>query len=420
VGILARSHDDPTEEPIMQPTPVSEHVTWVGALDWDLRDFHGFETPRGTTYNAYLVRGTGTIALVDTVKAPFVGELLSRVSKVVDPAEIGLIVVNHVEPDHNSGLRDVMAACPNARVVASAAGVRGVAEYHDGLVVDEVGADDVIDLGGATLRFLPVPMVHWPDSMFTYCPEDAVLMCNDAFGQHLASAERFADEVEAGLALEEARVYYANILLPLGTQIAKSLEKVVAAGWAPATIAPSHGVIWRGGLVADAIAAYRTWGSGDLLDKAVIVYATMWGSTDELARTIADAVVAEGVDVEVFDLAVSPLARIMRELLDARGLLIGTPTLHHGMLYRVAGFLQYLGGLRPSGRLAASFGSYGWSSGATKEVDDRLAAIGIEVVQEPYTQKYRPTADELEAARVWGAGFARKLKAAARPGPAAS
>jgi flavorubredoxin len=172
----------------MRAVPVSKHVTWVGAVDWNLRDFHGFDTPRGSTYNAYLVQGADKVALIDTVKAQFVPELLSRIAEVLDPARIDLIVVNHIEPDHNSGLRDVMEACPNARVVASGSGVRGIAEYHDGLVVEAVGAADVIDLGGVTLDFLPAPMVHWPDSMFTYCPEDAVLMCNDAYGQHLASA----------------------------------------------------------------------------------------------------------------------------------------------------------------------------------------------------------------------------------------
>jgi anaerobic nitric oxide reductase flavorubredoxin len=395
----------------MQPISVSEHVTWVGAVDWELRDFHGYETPHGSTYNAYLVRGADTLALIDTVKEPFVPDLLSRIRAVADPASIGLIVVNHVEPDHNSGLRDVMAACPNARVVASASGVRGVAEYHDGLVVEAVGAEDAIDLGGVTLRFQPAPMVHWPDSMFTYCPEDAVLMCNDAYGQHLASAERFADEV-GDLALDELKVYYANILLPLGKQIHSALDKVGAAGWAPAIIAPSHGVIWRGTDVGAAVEAYRMWGEGVLRDKVMVVYSTMWGSTDQLARTIADALVSQGIDVEVCDLAVSSLASIMCDVLDSRGLLVGTPTLHRGMLYRVAGFLQYIGGLNPPGRIAASFGSYGWSSGATKEVDDRLTAIGIEVVQEPYTQKYRPTEAELEAARVWGVEFAGKVKAA--------
>jgi anaerobic nitric oxide reductase flavorubredoxin len=395
----------------MRAVPVSDHVTWVGAVDWNLRDFHGFDTPRGSTYNAYLVQGADKVALVDTVKTPFVPELLSRISEVLDPARIDVIVVNHVEPDHNSGLRDVMAACPNARVVASGSGVRGVAEYHDGLVIEAVGAADVIDLGGVTLDFLPAPMVHWPDSMFTYCPEDAVLMCNDAYGQHLASAERFADEVGLDLALDELRVYYANILLPLGAQIAKVLEKVAAAGWAPATIAPSHGVIWRGEAVGRAVAAYEQWGSGVLRDKVVVAYSTMWGSTDQLALTVADELVSQGLDVHVYDLAVASYADLMAEMLDAKGLLVGSPTLHHGMLYRVAGFLQCLGGLIPKGRIGAAFGSYGWSSGATKQVSDRLTEIGVEVVQDPYTQKFRPTGPELAAAREWAVAFAEKVKA---------
>ena len=244
----------------MRTERVSDHVWWVGAIDWNLRDFHGFETPRGTTYNAYLVKGEHTTALVDTVKTPFVGELLSRVASLVDPASIGLIVVNHVEPDHNMGLPDVMAACPNASVVASGSGVRGVAEYHDGLVVEAVGDKDVIDLGGVTLRFLPMPMVHWPDSMFTYCSEERVLMCNDAFGQHLATAERFADEVGEGLALDELGRYYANILMPVSAQVSKVVDKVHAAGWEPLVVAPSHGVMWRGEAVSRA-----TWDSSSFI-----------------------------------------------------------------------------------------------------------------------------------------------------------
>jgi len=394
----------------MRAIPVSEGIHWVGGIDWNLRDFHGYDTPRGSTYNAYLVRGSELTALVDTVKTPFVGELLSRVAEVMDPADIDVIVVNHVEPDHNSGLRDVMAACPRARVVASAGGVRGVAEYHDGLVVEAVGPDDVIDLGGRTLRFQPMPMVHWPDSMFTYCPEDAVLMCNDAFGQHLASAERFADEVGADLALEELAIYFANILMPLESQVAKAVEKVTAIGWAPVTIAPSHGVIWRGDLVAAAIGRYARWCANTLEDKVIVAYATMWGSTDALAAVIADGIAAEGVGVELYDLTVTPFAHVTHELLDAKGLVVGSPTLHHGMLYRVAGYLQYIAGLKPAGRLGACFGSFGWSSGATKQMTARLEEIGVTMAQADYTQKYRPTAEELEAAREWGAAFARTVR----------
>lgn len=392
----------------MRAIKVSDGIQWVGAIDWNLRDFHGFETPRGTTYNAYLVRAEKT-ALVDTVKAPFVPELLSRIASIMDPADVDYIVVNHVEPDHNGGLRDVMAAMPNAKVVASPSGVRGVAEYHDGLVVDPVKQGDVIDLGGRTLTFLPLPMVHWPDSMVTYCPEDRVLMSNDAFGQHLASAARFADEVGFDLAIEEVDTYYANILMPLGSQVSKAVEKVVEQGWALDTIAPSHGVIWRGAGVGVVLEAYGRLAANTTCPKAVIAYTTMWGSTDALARAIADGLAETGVHVRLFDLAATPFSQVTRQLMDSRCLLMGSPTLHHGMLYRNAGYLQYLAGLKPSGKIAGVFGSYGWSSGACAQMSGRLEEIGFELLGEPFTQKYRPTAEEIESARAWGASFAERI-----------
>ncbi|HET6498481.1 MAG TPA: FprA family A-type flavoprotein, partial [Coriobacteriia bacterium] len=307
----------------MRSVRVSDAIHWVGAIDWGLRDFHGYETPRGTTYNAYLVQGSQRTALVDTVKAPFVDELLARVRTLVDPARVDLIVVNHVEPDHNGGLRLVMDAMPNARVVASRSGVAGVAECHDGLAVDAVGADDVIDLGGCELRFLPMPMVHWPDSMFTYCAGERVLMPNDAFGQHLASSERFADEVGLDLAFEELTVYYANILMPLGKQVAKAVEKVTATGWEIETVAPSHGVIWRRDTLGPLFERYARLTAGETREKVTVAYSTMWGSTDILARAVADGVSARGAHVEVFDLASTPIAHVTRHLLDSRALLLG-------------------------------------------------------------------------------------------------
>jgi flavorubredoxin len=385
---------------------VSDAITWVGAIDWSLRDFHGYETPRGTTYNSYLVQGGEQTALIDTVKAPFVDELLSRIRTIMDPAEVDLIVVNHVEPDHTGGLRLVMDAMPNARVVASRAGAAGIAEYHDGLQVETVGADDVIDLGGKTLRFLPMPMVHWPDSMFTYCAEERVLMPNDAFGQHMASSERFADEVGIDLTVEEATMYYANILMPLGKQVARAVEKVLATGWEIDTIAPSHGVIWQGENIGVVLDTYARLTAGETREKITVAFSTMWGSTDILGRAVADGIAAEGVEVELFDLAATPIAYVTRHLLDSRAFILGSPTLHHEMLYRVAGYLQYLSGLKPSGKLGGAFGSFGWSSGATKQISERLEAIGFELPFEPYTQKYRPTDAEVQGAREWGAQFA--------------
>ena len=395
----------------MRAVQVTENIWWVGAIDWGLRDFHGFETPEGTTYNCYLVMGDSGIALVDTTKAPFVPELLARIASVVPLERVTHIVVNHVEPDHNGGLPEVMAAIPSAKVVASPGGVKGVAEYHDGLVVDEVKAGDVIDLGGRTLTFLPMVMVHWPDSMFTYCPEERVLMPNDAFGQHVASDERFAGDYGLDGALAELGIYYANILLPLGVAVGKAIDKVLETGWAIDVVAPSHGLIWRGEEFGQVVERYRRWGAGEKRDKVVVVYSTMWGSTDAIARRAADAIGAEGVEVEVYDLAVTPIAHITAELLEAKALVLGSPTLHHGMLYRVAGFLQYLAGLKPTDRLAATFGSYGWSKGAEKQMRERLEAIGFEMPFDDFLVKYRPTAVDLAAAEEWGRAIAEAVKA---------
>jgi len=396
----------------MLATRVTDDIHWVGVIDWNLRDFHGYEVSRGTTYNAYLVVGADKVALVDTVKLPFVPELLERVRSVIDLDKIDYIVVNHVEPDHNSGLRAVMQAMPNAKVVASAGGVRGVAEYHGSdLEVAAVGVDDTLDLGGLTLKFMPMPMVHWPDSMFTYCPERCCLMPNDAFGQHLASSSRFADEVGLELVMDELVNYYANILMPLQTQVGKAVSKVVEAGWTCKTIAPSHGVIWRERDIPALVDAYERYSSGATYPKLVVAYSTMWGSTDYLARAIADGASSTGACVHLFDLAVSPYSKVTRHVFDGRALLLGSPTLHHGMLHRCAGYLQYLAGLKPHDKIAGAFGSYGWSSGATKQMTARLTEVGFEVPNPDFTIKYAPTSDDIAAAAAWGAEFGRLVLA---------
>ena len=395
----------------MRAVQVTENIWWVGGIDWNLRDFHGFETPQGTTYNCYLVKGETGIALVDTTKAPFIPEVLARIESVTPLSSITHIVVNHVEPDHNGGLPEAMAAMPQATVVASSVGAKSVAEYHNGLEIGSVKADEVIDLGGRTLTFLPVSMVHWPDSMFTYCPEERVLMPNDAFGQHVASEERFADELGLDEALTELGIYYANILLPLGTAVGKAIDKVLEKGWALDVVAPSHGVMWRGADFGAVVERYRRWGAGELRDKAVVAYSTMWGSTATIAASIAEGLSAGGLEVAMHDIAVTPLAHITHDLLEAKALVLGSPTLHHGMLYRVAGYLQYLWGLKPEGRVAGIFSSYGWSKGAEKQIRPRLEEAGFEVIAEDFLVKYRPTAEDLTAAEAWGRDFAAAVKA---------
>lgn len=392
----------------MRAVPVTDSIWWVGAIDWNLRDFHGYETPHGTTYNAYLVTGADKTALVDTVKLPFVPDLLGRIREVMPLDKIDYIVVNHIEPDHNSGLRAVMEAIPGAKVVGTATAVKGIAEYHGpDLEVSPVGADDSLDLGGLTLKFLPMPMVHWPDSMFTYCPERCTLMPNDAFGQHFATSARFADEVGLDQSMEELVTYFANILMPLQTQVAKAVDKIVELGWTCEIIAPSHGVIWRDRDVPAVISAYDRFTKGDTFDKLVVAYSTMWGSTEIMARAIADGCADGGVEVRLYDLAVSEMSTITRHLFDSRGLILGSSALHRGMLYRVAGYLQYLAGLHPHDKMAGVFGSYGWSSGATKQMKAQLETIGFELPFDEFTLKYRPDDDQIRAARDWGSQFAK-------------
>jgi flavorubredoxin len=306
-----------------------------------------------------------------------------------------------------------MQAMPGAKIVASAGGVKGIAGYHGEDVaaqVSAVGVDDIIDLGGKTLKFLPMPMVHWPDSMFTYCGESGTLMPNDAFGQHLATSERFADEIDLQLAIEELAIYYANILTPVATAVSKSMGKVIELGWVCDVVAPSHGVVWRKDSIPAIFDAYDRFIAGKTEDKIVIAYSTMWGATDVLAREIADGATEAGAQVMLFDIAITPLAHITRHLMDARALLVGSPTLHRGMLHRTASLMQYLWGIKPKGKIGGAFGSYGWSSGATKQISARLDEIGFEQPIADLTCTYKPSESDLAAAREWGASFARLVQ----------
>ncbi len=299
---------------------------------------------------------------------------------------------------------------PNARVVASRGGVAGVAEYHDGLEIEAVGADDTIDLGGKSLHFMPMPMVHWPDSMFTVVPESKTLLRNDAFGQHMATAERFADEVGLDLALDELAEYYANILMPLGKQVAKAVEKLVESGRELDVVAPSHGVIWRGDGIGPPSRPTRSMTSGETRDKIVIAASTMWGSTDAIAERSQTASPAREPRSSTSTWQ-APRSRRSHTSCSMRVPSLGSPTLHHGMLYRVAGYLQYLAGLKPKDKIGGAFGSYGWSSGATKQITARLEEMGFEMPFEDLTVKYRPTGEQLEEARAWGVQFGEAVLA---------
>lgn len=391
---------------------VKDGICWVGAIDWNMRDFHGYDTPRGTSYNAYLIVGERT-ALVDTVRAEFAGEMLAGIREVMDPARIDYIVVNHLEKDHTGALEQAMAAAPNAQVCCTARARAGLVDrYGERWPIRVVKTGDTLPLGGKTLRFVEAPMVHWPDSMFTYAEEDRVLLSNDAFGQHVATSQRFEDEVPTGV-LDDARAYYANILMPMSPIIAETLKKLPALGIAPATIAPSHGLIWRRD-PERIVEAYAGWSSFTPRREAVIAYASMWGLTDAMARLIARGIMDEGVEVRLYDVHVSSLAAIMADVLEARAVIVGSSTQNNLMLHAAAELMAYLKSLRPKNKLAAAFGAYGWAGGAVKEIDDGLRALGLEAVEPLALRHIMTTLGAEDEARCieYGRSIARKIRGA--------
>jgi flavorubredoxin len=387
--------------------PVTDHVYWVGAIDWALRDFHGYATERGTTYNAYLILADA-ITLVDTVRAPFCEEMMSRVSSVVNPSDIRYIISNHSEMDHSGCLPQVIERVKPEHVFASENGVKALkAHFHTEHEIMAVQDGGSLSLGNRTLSFVETRMLHWPDSMFTYLAEDAVLFSQDGFGMHLASSQRFADEIDDGVLEYEAAKYYANILLPLSPMVKSALQKT--AGMNIAVIAPDHGPIWRKDL-SRITAMYARWAEQKPAPKAVILYDTMWGSTDAMAKAIEEGLAAEGIHVRSMRLRENHRSNVATEILDAGALIVGSPTLNNNLFPTVAEALTYLKGLRRKNLIGAAFGSYGWGGEAVTQIKEQLAAMRVELVAEPVSIQYVPDKAALLQCRELGRQVGRRLK----------
>lgn len=377
----------------MNPIEIKKGVYWVGAIDWSLRNFHGYTTSKGSTYNAYLIMDE-KITLIDTVKAPFSGELLERVSKIVDPAKIDCLVSNHVEMDHSSAIPKVMEIAKNAVIYTSAPqGLRGLTAHYGDLPYCGVKAGETLSLGTRTLQFVSTPMLHWPDNMVTYCPEEKILFSNDAFGQHLASSKRFDDEMDLGEVMSEAKKYYANIIMPYASQAQGACS--VVAGLDTEIIAPSHGVMWRSD-IADILDAYKTWYSNAPEEFALVVFDSMWHSTEVMAKVITEAFTDSGVRVKYFDLKENHISDIITDVLDAKYICVGSSTLNNNMLPTVAAFLTYLHGLAPKNRKAMAFGSYGWGGQSVGQVEDWLVKCGFEIFCDKVRINYVPKQEQLD------------------------
>ena len=386
--------------------PLTGGIFWVGVVDWNVRDFHGYTTRRGSTYNAYLVVDE-KIALVDSVKAPFRERLLEHVAEHVDPKSIDFIISNHTEPDHSGSLYYMAQAAPNAALIASGRGVKGLEAYYGSCrEIREVKTGNELSLGKRTLQFITTPMLHWPDSMATYVPEEKLLFSMDAFGQHLASSGRFDDEVPFDVLMAEAKTYYANIIMHLGKIVAKTLD--AAKGLDIETIAPSHGVILRK-RIPEMLSAHADWAKCKPAAKVIIVYDTMWQSTETMAHAILRGVASKDVECKLLKVTNNDLTDLATEMLDTACVAVGTPTLNNGMMPPIAAFLTYIMGLKPAGKVGLTFGSHGWSGGGAVQAAEMLQKATVELMNDPITCVLRP--DEAVIQRCEEAGVALAAKA---------
>jgi flavorubredoxin len=391
----------------MGKVELKKGIYWVGAIDWNIRIFHGYDTPEGTTYNAYLIVDE-KIALIDTVKAPFFEEMVQRIEEIIPLDKIDYLISNHVEKDHSGSLARTKELAKNATIIATERGKKGLTRYYKkDWPFQTVKTGDTLDLGSRQVAFVEVPMVHWPDSMVTYSPSDKILFSNDAFGQHLASSKRFDDEVGWDIIQPEAATYYANIVLHLGQPVLKALE--AAKGLDLEIVAPCHGVIWRKN-IDKIVSSYVSWAQHEAKEKVLIIYDTMWKSTEKMAKAMIEGVREEGVEVKLMNITQTGRTVIMKEVLDAKALVIGSPTLNNGLYPTVADFLCYMKGLRPQKKICYVFGSFGWGGGATKAITEELKATGLEVVEPPLQFQFLPDPEELEQCKELGKKVAARVK----------
>lgn len=377
----------------MEKIEIKPNIFWVGAIDWDIRNFHGYSTNRGSTYNSYLIKDE-KITLIDTVKPKFIDEMLSRIKEIIDPKKIDYIISNHVEMDHSGSLPSVAKICPNAKIITSTRGEKGLNKhYRDNLNLKIVESGESLNIGKRNLTFVHIPMVHWPDSMVTYIEKDKLLLSNDAFGQHIASQERFDYELDWGILKEEAAKYYANIVLPYCPQVQKALS--VISDLEIDMIAPSHGIIWKSH-IDKIVKEYNKWANSESENKALIIYDSMWGSTEKIAQKLRQGLNEIGVNVTFRNLKISHFSDIITDVLSSKLILLGSPTLNNGLLPSMGGFLLYMKGLRPKNKIGFVFGSYGWGGQAVGEIEKIINDLSWDVPLKGININYIPTEDDLK------------------------
>ena len=385
----------------MEPIKIADGVYDVGVTDWNIRDFHGYSTDLGTTYNSFLIVDEKTV-LIDTVRKEFSDQLMANIAVVMDPKKIDYVISNHTEMDHSGGLARVLHKIGQDKpVYCSKMGHKNLPRhFNQKLNYHPVVNGETLSLGRRTLTFLETRMIHWPDSMFTYLNEEKILFSSDGFGQHYAGPEKFDDEVGDWI-MVHAKKYFANILLLYSTHIQKLLDHVLGLGLEFNMICPDHGIIWRKD-PAKIIDAYVRWCRQEPEKKAVVVYDTMWHSTERMANAIVSGINQAGVPAKPLHLRKTHRSEIMTEVFDARAVVIGSPTLNNQLFPTLADFLTYMKGLKPLNKIGAAFGSYGWSGEAVKMINNELEAMKFDIVDPGLRIQYVPDPQALEDCYAFG------------------
>ncbi len=362
----------------------TDKVTWVGKVDWELKRFHGdeYSIRKGSSYNSYLIRDSKT-ALIDTVWQPFDKEFVARLSEEIDLKDIDYVIANHAEVDHSGALPELMRHIPDTPIYCTANGIKSLkGHYHADWNFVPVKTGDTLDLGSSKLIFVEAPMLHWPDSMFTYMTGDNILFSNDAFGQHYATESLYNDTVDKAELYSEAIKYYANILTPFSPLVTKKINEVLGFGLPVTMICPSHGVIWKDD-PTQIVHHYLAWANAYQENQITIVYDSMWGATRLMAEAIAAGITEQDgrVTVKLFNAAKEDKNDIITEIFRSKMILIGSSTINRGYLYSIGGLLEMIKGLKFTVKSAAAFGSYGWSGEAVSQMTDKLKECGFETVE---------------------------------------
>ncbi|AOY78054.1 anaerobic nitric oxide reductase flavorubredoxin [Clostridium formicaceticum] len=391
---------------------VTDKVTWVGKIDWELKRFHGneYSTHRGSSYNAYLIKDEKNV-LVDTVWQPFGKAFIENLKKEIHLENIDYIVTNHAEVDHSGGLEELMREIPETPIYCTKNGVKSLkGHYHKSWNFVEVKTGDTLDIGKNKLIFIEARMLHWPDSMFTYMTGENILFSNDAFGQHYASEFLFNDYVDSAELHQEAIKYYANILTPFSTLVMKKIEEVTNFNLPIAMICPSHGVIWRENPL-EIVNKYLEWARDYQENQITIVYDTMWDGTRRMAEAIAEGIqfADDKVAVKLYNVSKTDKNDVITEIFKSKAFLVGSPTINKGILFSAAGILEMIKGLGFRNKKASAFGCHGWSGENIKIITEEIDKAKITLVDDGIKEMWNPDTEALQRCRQYGKEFVEKL-----------